>query len=238
MKCDKYKEFFTKENMMGPNSIRLLDEMLNKAPAVIKGGRVLDLGCGRAITSLFLARETDAEEIFATDLWISATDNQLSIKEWGEGDKIIPIHANALERLYADEFFDAIVAIDSFHYFGCNEKVFADKIYPLLIPGGYAAIAIPGIKEEFGGKVPEIMTEWAGEEAEFFHSMEWWESHIKQGIEEDIEVILYESEMFDEIWGEWFLSGHEFADRDRDFFARGLKELLNFIYIIVRKKDK
>ena len=44
--------------------------------------------------------------------------------------------------------------------------------------------------------------------------------------------------MFDEIWEEWFLSGHEFADRDRDFFARVLKQLLNFIYIIVRKKDK
>ena len=47
-----------------------------------------------------------------------------------------------------------------------------DKIYPLLIPGGYAAIAIPRIKEEFSGKVPEIMTEWVGEEAKFFHSME------------------------------------------------------------------
>ena len=53
MKCDKYKEFFTKENMMGPNSIRLLDEMLNKEPAMIKGERVLDLGCGRASRHYF-----------------------------------------------------------------------------------------------------------------------------------------------------------------------------------------
>lgn len=237
MKCDKYKEFLTKGNMMGPNAIRLLDEMLSKAPEAINGGRILDLGCGGAITSLFLARETSAKQIFATDLWISATDNKVRIEEWGEKDKIIPIHADALELPYADEFFDAIVTVDSFHYFGCNERVFADKIYPLLVSGGYIAIAIPGIKQEFSNQIPEIMTEWAEEEAQMFHSIEWWRNHIKQGIEDKIEVTLYESEMFDQIWEEWFLSGHEFADRDRAFFDRGIKELLNFIFIIVRRKN-
>lgn len=82
------------------------------------------------------------------------------------------------------------------------------------------------------------MTEWAQEEVALFHSIEWWKDHIKQGLEDKIEVTLYESEMFDQIWQEWFLSGHEFADRDRDFFDRGLKELLNFIFIIVRRKKQ
>lgn len=35
MKCDKYKEFLTKGNMMGSISIRLLEKMLSKAPEVI-----------------------------------------------------------------------------------------------------------------------------------------------------------------------------------------------------------
>ena len=238
MKCDKYKEFLTKENMMGPNSMRVLDEMLSKIPEAISGGRVLDLGCGRAITSLFLARETSAKEIFATDLWISATENKVRIEEWGEEDKIIPIHADATNLPYANQFFDTIVSVDAFHYFGCNENVFADKIYPLLINGGYAVIAIPGIKQEFSSEIPEIMTEWAQEEAALFHSVDWWQEHIKQGIEDKIEVTLYESQMFDEIWEEWFQSGHEFAIRDKEFFDRGLKEHLNFIYIIVRRKNK
>lgn len=37
MRTNKYKEFFTKEFLMGPNSIRLLDELLEKAPEKIAG---------------------------------------------------------------------------------------------------------------------------------------------------------------------------------------------------------
>jgi cyclopropane fatty-acyl-phospholipid synthase-like methyltransferase len=42
--------------MMGPNSIKLLEELL--ANHFIKhGGLVLDLGCGQGLTSLFLVKE-------------------------------------------------------------------------------------------------------------------------------------------------------------------------------------
>jgi cyclopropane fatty-acyl-phospholipid synthase-like methyltransferase len=54
-KCDQYKELFTAEYLMGPNSMRLLDEMLEKYP-LRKGSRVMDLGCGKGITSLYLAK--------------------------------------------------------------------------------------------------------------------------------------------------------------------------------------
>ena len=55
-KADKYKELFSKEYLMGPNSMRLLEEMLNKYP-LERGMRVLDLGCGKGLTSLFLAKK-------------------------------------------------------------------------------------------------------------------------------------------------------------------------------------
>ena len=41
-KADKYKELFSKEYLMGPNSMRLLEEMLKKYP-LERGIRVLDL---------------------------------------------------------------------------------------------------------------------------------------------------------------------------------------------------
>ena len=41
---ENYREFFTKEYLMGPNSLRLLDEMLRKYP-LKEGSRVMDLDC-------------------------------------------------------------------------------------------------------------------------------------------------------------------------------------------------
>ena len=36
--------------------------------------RVLDLGCGKGLTSIFIAKEFDVE-VYAVDLWLSATEN-------------------------------------------------------------------------------------------------------------------------------------------------------------------
>ena len=55
-RCENYREFFNEEYLMGPNSLQLLDEMLTKYP-LKEGGRVLDLGAGRGITSMFMAKE-------------------------------------------------------------------------------------------------------------------------------------------------------------------------------------
>ena len=132
-KSENYKEFFTKDYLMGPNSLRLLDEVLQKYP-LKPGSRVMDLGCGAGLTSLFLAKEAQVN-VFATDLWISATQNARTFENWGISDQVIPIHADANELPYAEEYFDAIVSIDSYHYFANKRGYFewmwakADKRY-------------------------------------------------------------------------------------------------------------
>lgn len=100
-RVDKYKELFTDQFLMGPNSVRLLDEMLEKSQ-IPEGQRILDLGCGKGLTSLFLAKETKAQ-VYATDLWINATENNERFKEWGIDDCVIPIHADANDLPYANE---------------------------------------------------------------------------------------------------------------------------------------
>lgn len=114
-KADKYKELFNKEYLWDLIDVRLLEEMLEKYP-LKQGTRVLDLGCGKGLTSLFLAKEAGVN-VFATDLWISATENNIHFNEWQVSEKIIPIHADANDLPFAEEYFDAIVSIDSFHYF-------------------------------------------------------------------------------------------------------------------------
>ncbi len=66
---------FLNENMMGPNAW-LVAEELTAGLSLKKGMRVLDLGCGRGLTSVFLA-EKFGVQVFAVDLWTSATENSL-----------------------------------------------------------------------------------------------------------------------------------------------------------------
>lgn len=230
-KCENYREYFTAEYMMGPNSLRLLDELADGEPALEGCGRVLDLGCGMALTSAYLARETGAATVFAADLWIAASDNLRRIREWGLEDRIIPLHADALALPFADDYFDAIVSVDAFHYFGCADGVFAEKLLPLLRVGGSALICIPGIKQEPAGELAALMDEWAEEDAASFHTAAWWKEHIALGCEDAVEVEVREAACADLAWEEWFASGHEFAARDREFLARGLGELLCFVII-------
>ena len=110
-KTEKYDKDFLKENMMGPNSMMILEELLNEVP--LKAGmRVLDLGCGNGLTSVFLAKEYGVQ-VFALDLWISATDNYRRFLKNGVDDLIIPIHADAQDIPFAEEFFDAVVSVDA-----------------------------------------------------------------------------------------------------------------------------
>jgi hypothetical protein len=38
------------------------------------------------------------------------------------------------------------------------------------------------------------------------------------------------------VWQEWCDSGHEYGIRDKEFLEKGLKDILNFVMIVVKKK--
>ncbi len=234
-KADKYKKLFNKEYLMGPNSVRLLEEMLEKYP-LEQGMRVLDLGCGKGLTSLFLVKEANVN-VFATDLWISATENDSHFKEWQISEKAVPIHADANDLPFAEEYFDAIVSIDSFHYFATQPHFFEQKILPLLKSKGVAIIAMPGLKEEIHGNEPEVILEWLdGEKNEYnlFHSREWWLKHIGQN--DNFEVVVnFDLESFHVAWNDWFLSQHELALHDEKFFKKGIGQYLSVVGLVIRK---
>jgi cyclopropane fatty-acyl-phospholipid synthase-like methyltransferase len=73
--------------------------------------RVLDMGCGTALTAIFLAREFDVQ-VWATDLWVKPTENLGRIVEQGAGNRVFPIYAEARALPFAENFFDAIVSFD------------------------------------------------------------------------------------------------------------------------------
>ena len=75
--------------------------------------RVLDLGCGRGPSSVFLRREFGVQ-VWSVDLWFSVSERYERIRDAGVDDGVFPLHADARSLPFANEFFDAIVSIDSF----------------------------------------------------------------------------------------------------------------------------
>ena len=234
---EKYRPYFTKDYLMGPNSFRLLDEMIRQSPAGVAFDRTLDLGCGMALTSMFIANETDARNVYAFDLWISASDNYARIQAHHLQDKIIPIHGDALDMPFAHGYFDAIISVDSYHYFGCKKGVFVEKILPFLRKGGHAMIVVPGLRAEPSGELKDLFHTWAeGDDADLFKTTEWWQNLLREECGDQCEITVKEGECFAEAWQDWFNSGHEYGARDKEFLDQGLAEILNFVLIYVKKR--
>ena len=116
-------------NNMGPNALWLM-EWLTEAVPLQPESRVLDMGCGRGITSVFLAEQFGVK-VVANDLWIKPGDNWERFVEAGCADSIIPIHAEAHALPYADGYFDCLLSVDAYHYFGTAD-LYLDYYAPFV----------------------------------------------------------------------------------------------------------
>ena len=236
-RCEKYRKYLTKEDLMGPNAFRLLDELLRRAPYGECRGRVLDLGCGNALTSVFAANEPPAGSVYAFDLWIPADDNLKRIREANLEEKVIPIHGDAMDMPFAKDWFDTVISVDSYHYFGCEKGVFGEKILPVVKKGGQIMIAVPGLKKEPEGKMKTLFETWVeGDDAKTFKTVSWWESLLTEECGDTCDISVTEAECCDKAWEEWFATGHEYALRDREYLSKGLYDYLNFVFMYVRKR--
>jgi SAM-dependent methyltransferase len=152
-----------------------LTEWLTSILELRSGMRVLDLGCGRAASSVFLRREFGVQ-VWATDLWFSASENLQRIRDAGVDDGVYPIHADARSLPFTTEFFDAIVSIDSFAYYGTDD-LYLNYIARFVKPGGVIGIAGAGLTREIEGSVPDHLREWWDPGMWCLHSAAWWRRH-------------------------------------------------------------
>ncbi len=188
----KYDAQWIVENSMGPHPL-WLTEWLCEEMDLKPGMRVLDMGCGKAITSIFLAQEYGVQ-VWANDLWISASDNWKRICEAGVEDRVFPIHAEARSLPYAEGFFDAIVSLDSFFYYGTDD-LYLKRFAPLVKPGGQIGIAEVTVMQEIDGEAPEHLTQpqshgkpfW-GTDCCAWHPAQWWRRHWDKTGLVDVEV--------------------------------------------------
>jgi SAM-dependent methyltransferase len=163
-----------------------LVEWLSSALDLRPGMRVLDLGCGRGSSSIFLQREFEVQ-VWATDLWFSASERLQRVRDAGVEGGVFPIHADARALPFATEFFDLIVSIDSFVYYGTDD-LYLNYLARFVKPGGRIAIAGAGLSREMEGPVPDHLRAWWEPSMCCLHSANWWKRHWERSGVVDVEL--------------------------------------------------
>ena len=135
---------------LGPNVLWLTEALCDVM--------ALEPGMARARSGLRACRELDLPraqlgvQVVAADLWISPTETWRRIVEAGCESQVIPLHAEAHELKFAHGYFDAIVSLDAYHYFG-GDAAYLGTLTPFLRPGGQLGIVVPGVRDE-GDRLP------------------------------------------------------------------------------------
>jgi SAM-dependent methyltransferase len=210
-----------------------ITEWLTTAMDLRAGMRVLDLGCGLASSSIFLHREFGVQ-VWATDLWFSAGENIQRIRDAGVADHVFPIHADARALPFAPGFFDAIVSIDSFPYYG-TDALYLNYLANFVKPDGQIGVAGAGVVREVEGAIPEHLQAWWSQDFWSFHSAPWWRDHwARTGI---VDVTLADS--MPEGWRLW-LDWHRVVAPDNAVEIAAVEadagRYLGYVRVVARRR--
>lgn len=219
------------KHMMGPNAMRVTEELTAFLP-LKKGMRVMDLGCGAGISSLLLAKKYGVT-VYAADLWISPTDNYKRFSAMGIEDMAIPLSVDATKGLpFAKEYFDAIICVDAYHYFGIVPEMLP-FLLGLLKKGGHMAVAVPGLRNEFTDGVPADIKPFLPDNANF-HSCDWWQALWEKSEGAKI-VSCREMDSHEQAWREWLACDNPYAISDIEMMKAEAGKYFNHVQIIAER---
>ena len=203
--ADEKNFAFLQETMWGPNAIRQSEELASHF-TITPDMRILVLGCGPGLSCVYLAQEYDAE-IFATDLFMSPTENYERFQSLGIADKIVPMTLDATQPMpFAERYFDVIFSVGAYNMFGDNEHVLTN-LARYVKKGGYIAVSFPGLKYDFGDNVPPEMQPFWNEPdvARFVRGIEWWRELWSKA--KGVEILnISEQTCHDVAWEEYIAS--------------------------------
>ncbi len=234
-KSEKYMGNDYMKYIMGPNPLKLCEELLaeHRIPA---GARVMDLGSGEGLTSAFLAKEYGFT-VYAADLWSEPESHYPLFENFGlSREQCIPVKADANELPFEREFFDSVVCVDSYNYFGRDPAYLDEKLLPFVKPGGMIYAAVTGMKQDCHDNIPEVLLRsWNAEQLDYIHDAQWWRSMVSQS--RDCEVMsVHEMQSNAEVWADWLRQDNEYAVGDRATMEHGGLDYMNFVAIVLRKK--
>ena len=234
-KSEKYMGNDYMKYIMGPNPLKLCEELLaeHRIPA---GARVMDLGSGNGLTSAFLAKEYGFT-VYAADLWSEPESHYPLFEQFGlSREQCIPVKADANDLPFEREFFDSVVCVDSYNYFGRDPAYLDEKLLPFVKSGGMIYAAVTGMKKDCHDNIPEVLLRsWNAEQLDYIHDAQWWRSLVSQS--RDCEVVsVHEMQSNAEAWADWLKQDNEYAVGDRATMEHGGLDYMNFVAIVLRKK--
>lgn len=226
-RSSRYDAQWTVDHCMGPNPLWLLEDLSHDCD-FRPGMNILDLGCGTGLTSVFLAREFEAK-VNAVEAWMPRESVAAQIENAGVADQVDVVSADARTLPFEHGQFDAIVAVDSYHYFGTDD-LYIGYITQFLAPGGQLAIAVPALHQELRdlGGVPEHLRTRVGWQALSFHTAEWWRFQWDQS-----ELVTVTSARTQpQGWADWKLWCEICAEHSPDETVR--RESANDLHLVER----
>jgi SAM-dependent methyltransferase len=234
--ADEKNYALLQELMWGPNAIRQSEELTSHF-TIKKDMKILDLGCGVGLSSLYLVQAHGAE-VFATDLFADPTENHERFVKLGVADKIIPMIIDATQPMpFAKRYFDVIFSVGAYNMFGDNEEILSN-LAAYVKKGGYIAVSFPGLKYDFGDNVPpEMQPFWeVPEVARYVRGIEWWKDLWSKAYGVEI-VNISEQACHDIAWKEYLASRNPCVPDEKwdlDMMAAEDGKYFNTIQLIVK----
>ena len=190
-----YDSRWVRANALGENTVCQAEGLAQRMP-LRASQTVLDLGCGKATSSIFLACEFGVT-CWAVDSQTSPTESLKRARDFKCADRVFPLRVDAHRLPFAKGFFDAIVAIDSYLYYGTDER-YLGYLVEFLKPGGHIAIADVAFTREVTSleDAPEFLRPQFSKHWSYVHTIPWWQRHwAKSGmVEVDCAEVLPESD--------------------------------------------
>jgi hypothetical protein len=136
--------------------------------------RVLDMGAGHAISSIFFAREFGVT-VWAVDRAVDPTTNLQRIEAMGVADRVFPLRMDVRGLPFPHRYFDAAIALDSYLYYGTDER-FLPFLARHLKTGAYIGVVDACFSREIDSEdqlPPEARAGWRADWWSV-HSIDWW----------------------------------------------------------------
>jgi cyclopropane fatty-acyl-phospholipid synthase-like methyltransferase len=161
------------ERSIGGNVLFSTEALTNNL-TLKSGMKVLDLGCGKALSSVFLAKQFGVS-VWAIDNYFSSSNNYAFVMENKLDHLVYPLNCDARRLPFPNGFFDCIISVNSYMYFGTDDK-YLPYVSRFLKEDGQIGVSDICFTKEIS-EINEVPVPLKKDFSNYWyqvHSVDWW----------------------------------------------------------------